>query len=68
MLIRIDKGSPGVTTNHTETGAGFGFASVFGRAETDEFKAQEAAEAAVYILMSAFWDTVSKSNLIEMPL
>ncbi len=33
------------------------------RRETDEFEAQEAAAAASYILMSAFWDTVSISQV-----
>lgn len=60
MLIRIDKGSPRVTTDHTETGAGFRFARVFGWADTDEFKAQEAA---AHALVSAFWDTVSTSQI-----
>lgn len=60
MLIRIDKGSPRVTTDHTETGGGFRVARVFGWADTDEFKAQEAA---VHALVSAFWDTVSTSQI-----
>lgn len=60
MLIRIDKGSPRVTADHTETGAGFRFARVFGWADTDEFKAQEAA---MHALVSAFWDTVSTSQI-----
>lgn len=42
-IMGIDKGSPGVTLDHTEQRAGSRFLMVFGWAETDEFKAQEAA-------------------------
>jgi len=53
-LIGVDKGSPRVTTDHTEQVSGSSWASDE-RGETDRFKAQEAAAASCILLASFFF-------------
>ena len=58
MLIRIDKGSLHVATDHKEQVSG---TSWYLDEQTDDFKALEGGDAASCILMSDFWDMLSRS-------